>query len=280
MRRFAMLALAAPILLLAGCNGSLPGFGTPIKGAKPEDETVVRPIPAPTKAPAQVTELEGNRFQVALANFEAAAVEQQRSDWCWAACIESVLDYENNAAMNRRRPRRAPGADAESTQVALIRQFHLENKQNQSGSLRQIQVGLCPEHKNHVEQLTAGRMQLDLWGPNVGNQDMLVNDLSQGHPIIAGLRDKAVEGSGGHAVVIFAATYSRRVKSSLDPLDLFGGSNAFVLHEVRYIDPLQPNEPKSLQVDKLSALADFVVSRPFAQAETQKYIQNLQQSRR
>jgi hypothetical protein len=121
-------------------------------------------------------------------SFNFVYAEQKNTKWCWAACIQMILNYY--------------GVEITQSQV-VYRTFGANtggNLPNWAGDIYSIHANLNNWNidnsgKKYVVSAACYR--------GAPNKDWLIEELSNGYPVFIGYNT----GSGGHAVLITACTY-------------------------------------------------------------------------
>ena len=119
------------------------------------------------------------------AKFNYFASSQEKSQWCWAASIQMVLNYYGVAI----------------TQSQIVQRTYGSNLVNWTGSFQAITANLnnwSVDNKGKAYTVTASLN----WG--APHPTILIQQLSQGRPIILAY---ASGPNSGHAVVITGVTY-------------------------------------------------------------------------
>jgi ABC-type bacteriocin/lantibiotic exporter with double-glycine peptidase domain len=108
---------------------------------------------------------------------------QEKSNWCWAACIQMVL---NNS-----------GIPVSQSQIVQYVYGDLRNRdadqQQMANSLRGWGIDY------------SGRRRLIYCQEGISGAPEIIQTLSQGWPLIVGIRNRS--GSGNHAIVVSAVDY-------------------------------------------------------------------------
>lgn len=119
--------------------------------------------------------------------------EQRRTQWCWAAAIQMVMNYYGVAISQETIVRRSYGSDP------------FGNLPDWAGSLPIITANL---NNWGIDDRGRRYMVTASFGLGAPAPALLLNELSQGHPVIIGY---ATSFSGGHAVVCTAANYTNSI---------------------------------------------------------------------
>ncbi len=166
---------------------------------------------------ADTVEVDG-KYTTMLVDFEEIAAQQKEDSWCWAACAEMILRYNEIA----------------TSQKEIASRIHGENDRGealvQGASLYEILCALNPdmEHrpfevlwervseeiKTDPSLVLGVKIKMDLtkvlrsvWDKYDPPTMVAVEDLRNGHPAIAGLHDLE-DKELGHAYVLVGAEYT------------------------------------------------------------------------
>ena len=137
--------------------------------------------------------------------------EQIQSNWCWAACVQMVLNYHGLSV----------------NQLDVVTRIYGSPYVNQPADEQQILYALsgwAADYRGRYSSINA-------YGGNTSVQE-IINGLSGKWPLIVGLRNS--EGSIGHACVLTAIYYSNQY-------DNYGNFTGYVPEKVVIRDPFPTN---------------------------------------
>jgi hypothetical protein len=203
-----------------------------------------------------------------LSNASRVFTPQRRGDWCWAACAEMALKYN--------------GID-DITQEQLVEKVK-GKASDQTAIDTEIIVALATEPKERTQNSAAmpQRVNLDLNAPLnaaikaatiYSSSDSAVEDFSQGHPVLFGLKDW--EGAPAHIVFITAIEYRdlRRESETAPGLkglagsfgrmaDSLIGSYRYEIRAIEFYDPMpETGGPTRLEGADIEKHFRFYLSR-------------------
>jgi hypothetical protein len=136
-------------------------------------------------------QLAPNYFEVGIPDFEFqrsaaphTAGKQRRQYWCWAACIQMILNYHGLYVTQEQLVQYVFGAQVDllGTNEAILRALS----------------GWAPDVRRRTSTVFASTQQI---GPQ-----SIVNDLDKRRPLLVALKDPAYPAIG-HAYVLTAAYY-------------------------------------------------------------------------
>ena len=116
--------------------------------------------------------------------------EQQNSNWCWAACIQMILNYYSVNISQSQIVLRTFGTD------------NLGNVGNWGGSIENIHRNLNDWNIDNLGKRFVVKATFYNGAPQV---EWLINELNSSRPVFIAYNT----GSGGHAVLITACTYTK-----------------------------------------------------------------------
>lgn len=120
-----------------------------------------------------ITQKAPNLYVASLSTMELHMAEMERLDWCWAACVQMVLDYRGDFRTQKQIINETLGED--------------EPRENDAGDIIDMMKALSGPWRNVY----------------VSNGDIMsmIRDLSYDWPVIVGLEPQR-EGDVGHAVIL------------------------------------------------------------------------------
>ncbi len=206
-------------------------------------------------------------YSMDLKGFDQVAAEQQRVDWCWAACTQMVLQYERG-----RMPLGTP-----SNQQEIAARF--TSGADQSAKLGTIIRALSPEAE---KELQGSLIHVGGAFPAAGG-DRLVTDMARGELPLLGLDVNGV----GHVVVVTGVDFSvtpvleardlsspfgqvveavlGREPGQLDRLDDYlGDLGSHALTSLRIYDPYPGWGESTLELAKLKKQGAFILTSSLA----------------
>ena len=243
---------------------------------------------------------EGERTTISLEGFESVEECQETPVWCWAACAAMILRYGGREVSQREIAERIHGRDDHEVRIA-------------SASRYEIYRALCPEGPDTPFEAVWNGLRTELgdlldpsspepveagWRYVRWNEDQLeellfdlilptqisIEQLSQGHPAVAGLRDR--QARMGHVYVVVGATYVKSGTFVRDALESFEVSGPvvsaldpeFEIEAVELVDPLASDDPATELNERRVTLAfrefeervEFVITRTEAMARLQR----------
>lgn len=152
-------------------------------------------------------QIDNNHFEVSTQNFEGFEATQQRSEWCWAAAVSMVLNYQ--------------GIDVDQCEVLRTLGRDCRSDENQLGSVNSI-INALRGWKLNAYGRPAGVFATSL---ATGNGTPLIQDVATNWPPIVGLG--ARKDQPGHVYVLTEIEYSW----------MPGTWNVPVIWSVRLYDP-------------------------------------------
>jgi hypothetical protein len=128
---------------------------------------------------------------VQTSRFNFVYAEQQETNWCWAACIQMILNYY--------------GINLTQSQI-VYRTFGTNNwgdLPNWAGSIENIHENLNNWNIDNSGSPYNVHASFYQGAPNV---NWLINELQSGHPVLIAY----INGTSGHAVLITGCNYSMK----------------------------------------------------------------------
>lgn len=123
------------------------------------------------------------------AQFDYYASSQRNTNWCWAACIQMILNYYGINITQEQIVQRSYGTDADGTLP------------NWAGSFQTITANLNNWNIDNSGNSYVVQAALYFYAPN---PSYLIQELSNQHPVLIGYNSGQ---NSGHAVVITACSY-------------------------------------------------------------------------
>ncbi|HMG72801.1 MAG TPA: papain-like cysteine protease family protein [Pyrinomonadaceae bacterium] len=157
------------------------------------------------------------------------AGRQRQQNWCWAACVQMVLNYHGLYVTQEQVVQRVFGQQ-------------IDQAADEAGILTAL-TGWLPDNRGRFSAITASPYVWD---------EALVNDLAYKWPLIAGLRNE--DGLSGHAYVLTALQFHKETYVSGYNRVLVGGrwynvptyAQRLVFDYVVLRDPWPTNESKQV----------------------------------
>jgi len=251
------------VFAISGCHTSpnaaptqiLPGY-QPDVPVNPETTTSERKGP--------------NEFFISLIRQPDVAT-QKNSDWCWAASVAALLNYDNVA--NNGSP---------WTQDDIIRAM-AAHKSSQSADEEDVMIALAPtsmqkylnakaqfEKKPHregiliVNALPNNSGYFEANKPSLPDAQGLVNAIAKGDPVIVAIDPE--QGALGHVVVATGVRYSMAATDVA-----FGTTAPYFIYEIFAVDPHDgqpttfPSNNENAENKSVIDRVSFAVSRSVAQ---------------
>jgi hypothetical protein len=162
-------------------------FGTLLLAALSVAVPAIAPAPGSAQAPpADIHEIAPSVYVAGIPTneFRFVAARQHASNWCWAAAIQMVLNYDGLAV-------------TQEQVVARIFGDSMPDEPAEPEDILDALSGWAPQFNGRPAEIVAT--------PYVYQPSDIVNDLASHWPIIVGLRNP--EG-GGHVFVLTAVTYN------------------------------------------------------------------------
>lgn len=274
--RLTLLGVTLVGMLCGGCATSI----------RVADDSVPRIETAPLAIKSDHAKLDvtgPNRFQVKCDGIQAVAVKQKEPTWCWAACAEMIHHY----------------AGTPVTQEQVVESVGLRTKageEPQTAEKLEIWLALNPDVRAEMQRREAAwraqqkatvnvRAEVDASNATTvinmlsnPSSDVIVQELSQGNPLVLGLKGEA--GEPGHLVLVYGVEYSRLNPDGEVPyrdltLVLFRFDHRFAIHKILIVDP-QPDEKHpqyaELTGQQLASLADFAIGKADARKQLEAYM--------
>lgn len=234
MRLFLILLLSCFLSSCDDCRGTTCFFeGDFVSGPRfltersaPQNIKSARGIADAYTGSRNQSQFDWNSFYVRTQNFNGFEAVQQREEWCWAAAVSMVLDYQG-IALSQCQVLRSLGRDCNSEEAQL-------------GSRSSILNSLSGLQFNRFERPSA----VTATTLATGNGTPLIEDLATNWPPIVGLN--ARRDRPGHVYVLTGIEYSWKP----------GTWNTPVIWEVQLYDPWD-GQYVSMSGSEFDELFDF-----------------------
>lgn len=208
----------------------------------------------PRSQRCRATKLADGRVELRLEGFDAVRAEQERPQWCWAACVQMVHAYQGVKLT-------PPATEPQASQQALLVSHFTRAGGDPGGTLSVILRALNPDFEE----------RLRLLGPSaalafeIPSSDDLVESLLDGLPAIVGLQFDGQD----HALVVRALTLrslpepgtaEKLAREAIRGSFLAGLHERYRIRSIELQDPARTDSVRTLDGEELKMRCKLIVT--------------------
>jgi hypothetical protein len=217
--------------------------------------------------------------------FEAIRARQQQHVWCWAACAEMVYRYRGQTLLQQEIAARIHGhkgdgeanVRAASVYEVLIALAGADGKADRADRfLERYNAEAAKAGKKGVK-VDVGAYASAWIEQEIFDTDEMIEELRNKQPVVIGMaKDPRFE--GGHAMVVYSATYKPAQRNTLEravageqgnTVSRVVGIRKYEVVTLKVMDPWT-GEAREMEGKELSAGCDFMMSQRRAAAVLKK----------